>query len=106
MKPSNCDVDLPSLHTGEKRRTDGRPIALTWFAPLSMMTRRIVHMTVMDRAATSRTVKAHHSLLRIIRCLLVTYSTPFVEGWNVCKTSIASFTFDWKPQAFASPMVR
>ncbi|GFU53336.1 hypothetical protein TNCV_2953701 [Trichonephila clavipes] len=71
MKPSNCDVDLPSLDTGENDGlTGGRshsPGCTT-----AHDDRRIVHMTVMDRAATSRTV-AHHSLLRIIRGLLVPF---------------------------------
>ncbi|GFW01911.1 uncharacterized protein TNCV_3028821 [Trichonephila clavipes] len=34
------------------------------------------------------------------------FSTPFAAEWNVRKTSIASFTLDWKPQAFAPPVVQ
>ncbi|GFV77984.1 hypothetical protein TNCV_1381 [Trichonephila clavipes] len=33
-------------------------------------------------------------------------STPFASEWNVRKAFIASFIFDWKPLAFAPPMVQ
>ncbi|GFV17040.1 uncharacterized protein TNCV_655931 [Trichonephila clavipes] len=64
--------------------------------------KRIVCIAVMDRAATSRTMVqqilsvSHHSVpARTIRRHL---------QQNVRKVPIASFTLDWKPLAFTSPM--
>ncbi|GFX19393.1 hypothetical protein TNCV_3015321 [Trichonephila clavipes] len=59
-------------------------------------------MTVMDHAATSRT----HSTADLVSYASFGvhsyHSTPFAAEWNFRKASIASFTLEWKPQAFCA----
>ncbi|PRD20813.1 UNVERIFIED_CONTAM: hypothetical protein NCL1_53576 [Trichonephila clavipes] len=61
--------------------------------------RRIVRIHISNHSTTNSVcyalfgVRSYHSM-------------PFSAEWNVHKASIASLTLDWKPQAFAPPMVR
>ncbi|GFX05470.1 HTH_38 domain-containing protein [Trichonephila clavipes] len=68
--------------------------------------RLIMRMTVMDRATTFMNHSAIDSDCYTSFGSLSYHETPFAAEWNVHKTSIASFTLDWKPLAFALPMVR
>ncbi|GFV39799.1 hypothetical protein TNCV_1043821 [Trichonephila clavipes] len=61
--------------------------------------RWIVRMAVRDHAAISRTIAQQIQSV-------THHSTLFAVEWNVHKASIASFTFDWKPQTFAPSVVR
>ncbi|GFW93285.1 hypothetical protein TNCV_2604031 [Trichonephila clavipes] len=62
--------------------------------------RRIVCMTVMDRAALSRTVAQQ------IQSVTHHWVSSSTIQHRLHQASIVSFTLDWKPQAFAPPMVR
>ncbi|GFU60133.1 DUF4817 domain-containing protein [Trichonephila clavipes] len=96
VSPSNCDADPSSLEntTDTPRCTTVRD------------DRRFVHMAV-DGSRSHITSHSTTDSVYYASFGVNSYpSTSFAAEWNVHQASIASFTLDWKSQAFAPPMMR